>query len=338
MPFCDNTRLSILFFILWGSSSLAAEYSSNMKNCLHKQVEISEPDITVSQLIKNCKAILAQEKTLNPAELSNIQQRIAREKSTLDNPNVITSHKRNYFLPISYVSEPNDAPFRELLTDKPLDNLEAKFQLSFKAPIVANIFNETDALFFGFTIQSYWQMYNTELSSPFRETNYQPEIFYTFVNDWKLGNWSNPVIMFGFEHQSNGRTQQFSRSWNRLYANFVFEKENWAISFRPWFRLKEDEKLDPNQPDGDDNPDIEKYMGHFELTTIYQWDDQNISFMFRNNLRSTNRGALQLDWTYPMGKRFKGYLQYFNGYGESLIDYNQSIERFGLGILLTDFF
>ena len=64
--------------------------------------------------------------------------------------------------------------------------------------------------------------------------------------------------------------------------------------------------------------------------------EHEFSFMTRNNLNSDNRGALQLDWSFPMWGRLRGYAQYFNGYGESMIDYNADIQRFGIGILLTD--
>jgi len=319
-------------------TATASEFSEPMQLCLLQQLESSDQATTIKDLTQKCEQIVSGSDDSNIRKLSKIEKRISNEISTNSNPNVITSHKRNYFLPLTYINQPNESPFRELSTDDPLDNLEAKFQISFKAPIAADLLTKGDAIHFGFTIQSYWQMYNTELSSPFRETNYQPELFYSLQNDWQLGDWTNRVILLGAEHQSNGRTQLLSRSWNRIYANFVFEKENWVVSFKPWYRIPEDEKTDPNQPDGDDNPDIDQFMGNFELTTVYQWDDQNISLMLRNNLRSDNHGAVQIDWSFPMGKRFKGYVQYFNGYGESLIDYDHNIERFGLGVLLTDFF
>ena len=150
--------------------------------------------------------------------------------------------------------------------------------------------------------------------------------------------FTNTQLGISINHQSNGRGKPTSRSWNRAIGSAVLERDRMTLGLRAWYRIPESEKDDPSQPKGDDNPDINKFMGNFELTTIYQWDDQNISLKLRNNLRSDNHGAIQLDWSYPMGKRFKGYVQFFNGYGESLIDYNHSVQRFGIGVLLTDFF
>jgi phospholipase A1 len=337
----QNVILILIINLLVHSLSAKVLYR-DFEECLVGEAAKAPDEETVTILKQRCKALLAVQNVYTGDNSSNsfskIQQRIHNERLSELLPNVITAHKRNYMLPVSYVNEPNVAPFADALGEQTLDHLEAKFQLSFKAPVFSEILTSQDRLYFGFTIQSYWQVYNSDLSSPFRETNYQPEIFYALPNDWKLAGWNNRALMLGVEHQSNGQTQLYSRSWNRVYANFIFEKEEWAISFRPWYRLPEKRKEMPNVAQGDDNPDIGKYMGNFELTGVYQCDDQNFSMMFRNNLRSNNRGAIQLDWTFPMGSRFKGFVQYFNGYGESLIDYNHSIERLGFGILLTDFF
>ncbi|MFA9420991.1 MAG: phospholipase A, partial [Gammaproteobacteria bacterium] len=87
----------------------------------------------------------------------------------------------------------------------------------------------------------------------------------------------------------------------------------------------------------DDNPDIEKYLGNGQLGMVWQLSrNHNLELMLRNNLRSDNKGAIELGWTYPFATHFRGYVQYFNGYGESLIYYNVHSERLSLGIKFTD--
>ncbi|WP_444997699.1 phospholipase A [Aliikangiella sp. IMCC44359] len=335
----SHLYILIVFVGLTSNVVLSHESDDSLEECYLEQLNLSEEKREVGEIRAWCQKKLEQHIALDVKEKSPLEQRIINEAKTQDSRNVITPHMRNYMLPVTYIRKPNEEPYKDLpgSVDE-LDNVEAKFQMSFKAPIFKSLVVSKDILYFGFTIQSYWQMYNRDASSPFRETNYQPEIFYGFMNDLEIGGWTNRVNIIGVEHQSNGRSQPLSRSWNRVYANFMWESDKWLVGFKPWYRLPEDEKESPNSPEGDDNPDINKYMGYFEFTTAYKWDEQTFGMMFRNNLRSNNRGAIQLDWTFPMGDRFKGYAQYFNGYGESLIDYNQSIERFGVGILLTDLF
>jgi len=137
-------------------------------------------------------------------------------------------------------------------------------------------------------------------------------------------------------HESNGRGATLSRSWNRIYTDLVFEKANLVVGLKPWWRIPEDDKEDPLDPTGDDNPNITDFMGYLELTTVYRRNDHEFSLMLRNNFDDDNYGAVQLEWTFPLWGGIRGYAQYFNGHGESLIDHDAHIERFGVGILLTD--
>lgn len=145
------------------------------------------------------------------------------------------------------------------------------------------------------------------------------------------------VFFLGLEHQSNGQSQQLSRSWNRIYANFIFAKGNYALSFRPWWKIPEGDKLTTPEEAGNDNPDISDYMGHFELMMVYKWENHEFSVKGRENF-ATHNGAVEVGITFPLNGKLRGYFQYFSGYGESLIDYNHSQERFGLGIALNDYF
>ena len=195
-----------------------------------------------------------------------------------------------------------------------------------------NIADKDINLWFGYTQLSLWQLYNSQVSSPFRETNYQPEIALAFTSDFKLLGMNNTFVVVGLDHQSNGQSKNLSRSWNRLYTNFVLEHKNMMIYFKPWYRL-------PESAENDDNPDIDEYLGYSELSLFYKNRDSISGIRLWNNLRApNNRTSVQLDWSFPVAPSLKVYIQYFNGYGETLLDYNYRTKRIGLGIMLTDWF
>jgi len=262
-------------------------------------------------------------------KMSALDQRVLMERKTRYQAFVITPHKPNYILPIAYNTRPNNLPV-DIARDGKLDRTEVKFQFSMKFPMVENLFGEEGALYFAYTNLSFWQAYNANASSPFRETVHEPELFLVFPNDWKILGMKNRLIQLGIVHQSNGRSAALSRSWNRIYADFIFQYKDFYLSLKPWYRLK------GTTPGVEDNPDIEKYLGHGEIRAVYVSGENTYSLMVRNNLSTPNYGALELNWSFPMSRRVKWFFQYFNGYGESLIDYNARVNRFGLGIAFTD--
>ena len=247
-----------------------------------------------------------------------------------DTPFSITPYKPNYILPVTYNRTPNTEPFENVQRPgSSLQKYELKYQISVEAPIWNSILDSKYDMYFAYTQTSFWQLYNSDASSPFRETSYEPELGIKFNTSYEFSGLHTRQIRFGVVHQSNGKSELLSRSWNRIFAIFIMDVDDLAMVFRPWVRVKED---DP----GDDNPDIDDYLGNFEWNGTYKYKNQTFSLMLRNTLDSHHHGAMQLHWSYPLSKRIKLVTQYFNGYGESLIDYDHKSQRLGIGILLTD--
>lgn len=283
--------------------------------------------------------LFAQENTTEekpeslPPPPSVFEKRIEAEKKQIDNVFSISQHRQNYILPVTFVTNPN-AIGNSALTPENVDNAEAKYQLSLKFPLYRTSEN-TDGVYFGFTLVSFWQLYNSEVSKPFRETNYEPEIFYQWESDYSLLGVNFNMVQVGFNHQSNGQSELRSRSWNRVTATAVFSTENNFYYLKTWYRVPEDDKIDELDPTGDDNPDILDFVGRAEIGLGRQFDNFNVFLKVRNNLKfSENRGSIEANLTYPINDRFNVMLQYFNGYGDSLVDYNRSQERIGLGVQL----
>ena len=136
-----------------------------------------------------------------------------------------------------------------------------------------------------------------------------------------------------FNHQSNGRSDPWSRSWNRVILNLGFERDNFALMLRPWYRLEED------MPD-DNNPDIKNYVGRGDMTAFYRWNDHEFSLMLRHSLKGgdDSHGAMQFDWSFPISGKLRGTVQLFDGYGESLIDYNHRATYVGVGVSLMNWY
>ena len=242
---------------------------------------------------------------------------------------LIRPYEPVFILPVVRTNRPNaspQSPTHPVSPVEPLQNNEAEFQISLKAKAFENLFGLGADLWFAYTQQSQWQVYNSAHSSPFRETNYMPEAFLVFPTHYPFLGLSGRFVRIGVIHQSNGRDDPLSRSWNRVYAQFGFERGNFSLLIRPWARLQEN-------PSKDDNPDITHYMGYGDVTAIYQMGNSEITALARFNAGNLSTTET---WNFPIHGRLKAYVKITTGYGETLIDYNWRQNTFGLGILLVD--
>ena len=229
-------------------------------------------------------------------------------------------YKKNYLLPTTY----------DLNKTEDRNAFETSFQISIEKPILYNFFKLGESISAAYTQKSFWQ--TSSNSSPFRETNYKPEVFIQFPYD---NSETLKGLKFSLMHESNGRNDEVSRSWNRIYLESYLQLSELFIIPRIWYRI-------PEKSEDDDNPDIDKYYGYGDLTLLYPYKKHNFELMLRNNMRlnSQNKGAAQLNWTFPLPDFLStpnsyGFLQLFSGYGNSLIDYDRESHKIGLGIAFS---
>jgi phospholipase A1 len=194
-----------------------------------------------------------------------------------------------------------------------------------------------DSLWFAYTQQSNWQIFNSELSRPFRTTDHEPEMMYVYPTLVGLpGGWRWSYLGLGVAHQSNGQTLPLSRSWNRTYLMAGFELgDRFQLAARLWKRWGED-------ADKDDNPDISSYIGRAEFTGRWNRDrDNTFGVTLRNNMRSSGHGSVRLEWFKAIGdpvtSNLRFHTQLFHGYGDTLVDYNRKRTVLSIGLSLVDF-
>lgn len=263
--------------------------------------------------------------------IEETRERRQLEEESSQNPFSITAHRVNYLFPVSYNGNKDSTRFRDIDADGRVDSTEVKFQFSAKFSLAEGLFGDNGDLYFGYTQRSWWQAYNTDSSSPFRETNYEPEIFIDFANAWNLFGWVNTRNRLSLNHQSNGRSSPLSRSWNRVYLESTLQRGDWALTLAPHWRI-------PETDSEDDNPDIERYMGYGDIRLAKRFShDQEIAAQLRGNPSAGNYGT-QLDYSWPAFNGVRGHVQYYYGYGESLIDYDHRVHRLSLGFSLNPLF
>ena len=291
------------------------EQSGDIKGAMQIYKSIAANSINAQSLAS--KTSLNAEPATPEAKVK--QAKITQENKAehhLQNALGIELYKFNYLLPVTYA---------KTVPDDGRKSVETKFQISLAKPLFYDVFGLRESLVAAYTQTSWWQI--TKKSAPFRETNYQPEIFLNFASPKYLEKIGIQNLKFGLLHESNGRDGSKSRSWNRAYVQSDFVYGNLTISPRVWSVIGEK----------NDNKEILNYIGHGDLRLSYNLNDHIFSLMLRNNLHfdKTNKGAAEISYMFPIfSSGVYGYLQYFTGYGESLIDYDRHTDKVGLGFVI----
>lgn len=260
---------------------------------------------------------LAEDDEPNIYDFAKIATREYNGEDTTINILRIKTHDTNYFLPFAYTfhGRPNDPKYKQA---------ETKFQFSVKKVLFENVLFLGESWNFGYTQTAWWQMYAE--SAPFRELNYAPELFVSFP--FSGFGWLKSMSV-GFMHQSNGKDGADSRSWNRVYANAVFHHKRFVFLPRLWYIVPESSL--------DENKDIRKYLGNFDAKIAYLGRDTFAYILLRNNLNfKHNKGAVEINAGFDLfDNGVFWFVQYFNGYGESLIDYQRYINKLGIGFVVA---
>lgn len=280
----------------------------------------SSDNVSYADMSKNTDTAI-----VNDAEKKSIlQKRIEQRRSALKNPLSIALYNPTYVLPYYYTA----SPYREIYQFNTPNNQEImksefKSQLSFLVPIVPKILNnENMSLNIAYTQLNFWQVYAK--SQYFRETNYEPEVFF---EDMFHSHW---LFRTGLDHQSNGRGGDLERSWNRAYGTLQSSWENWLISLKVWGLIFKSESSDLH------NPDIAHFLGHDSLLFSYRLHKATLSLQTQNIESGFKRGMVEASISYPVLKHISLYAQYYNGYGQSLIEYNHRTQGLGIGIAFND--
>jgi outer membrane phospholipase A len=218
---------------------------------------------------------------------------------------------------------------------------DSKFQISFKYRFLDTEGELAEELpwlkgfHFGYTQTSFWDLKSD--SAPFEDTSYKPELFFLSSNIENRPSWMKGFFLqTGFQHESNGRGGELSRTTNHLYAKSIFimysNKNQLGLQIAPkvWTYVENDD---------DTNPDLEDYRGFFDLEVKLGKAD---SLVLESHLRWANEGvSTQWDLTYPLHQhvfRHLGFylqVQYVSALAESLIEYRERTEALRLGLAIV---
>ena len=239
-------------------------------------------------------------------------------RAILDKQPYFALFKDNYFI--------GGIPIGEKITSR---NSDVKFQISVSQRLTKSKLPFDSYLFLQYTQKAFWNVFQASL--PMRDLNFNPGIGLGHLIIRKNKYIGKAYVMV--EHESNGRDSIENRSWNKLTLGAaVLLNKNWEVQFKGWIPVI----------DGKENDDILKYNGIFQVAANYRTDNRRLNLGLILTKRLTwfsFNTQVELSYKFNNNENQYFFVQYYNGYGENLLEYNQfkSILRVGFVIKPQDF-
>lgn len=204
-------------------------------------------------------------------------------------------------------------------------NSDVKFQLSIAQRITKTTLPLNSFLFLGFSMKVMWNVF--EDSMPMRDLNFNPGIGWSFPF-FSKGRYAGKFTLM-IEHESNGRDSIQSRSWNKIsFAASTMVNEWLMVHSKFWIPIV----------DGEHNRDILRYSGIFQggfaVTTPNKKFGWALTLVKRQGWNLNFNTILEFNWRFLESSNQYLFAQYYNGYGENMLDYNQFHSRLRVGIVI----
>lgn len=203
-------------------------------------------------------------------------------------------------------------------------NTNIKFQISIAQRLTKTVMPWHSYLFLFYSQKCFWNV--LEKSMPMTDLNFNPGIGLAkplFVKNRFIGK-----ALLLLEHESNGRDGTASRSWNKisLAANIMISP-GFIVHGKVWIPII----------DGG-NKDILDYSGIYEMGTSFSTANKcfgaSVSLTKRRGWNLSYNTVIELNYKiFPRDNQYL-FMQYYNGYGEGLLEYKEFHSQLRVGIVI----
>lgn len=214
---------------------------------------------------------------------------------------------------------------------------QVKFQLSVKYNL---LWPFNSGIYFGYTQLSYWRIYDS--SSPFKDTNFQPEFFYKFESGNNVfDNYTIPFVDYiqicPIYHRSNGQPAgPNDRSENKFYYAM-------QVSAGTVYNFGARVKVFGYYNVGDGNRDINKYHKYYEGAVFFKNMSRKVTRLERESIEISwggnpfGNGWVQGEFSVRILTSYiqpKLFIQGFYGYDEFMMNYSTKTKAVRIGFSL----